>query len=126
MLLLDTCTLIWLASDPSQLSAGATKALEAASELYLSDVCIWEICLKWQAKKIELPSPPRTWVSDQVRAWHLQRACIEIEHLYRTAELPALHKDPFDRLLVSQALSHGARIVTPDLAIQQYPVTVVW
>jgi PIN domain nuclease of toxin-antitoxin system len=126
VLLLDTCTLVWLTSDPGRLSARAREALDAESDISLSDASVWEICLKWQAKKLELPMPPRTWVADQVRAWQLQRVPIEAEHLYRTAELPDLHRDPFDRLLVSQALTHGARIVTPDPAIRQYPVAAVW
>ena len=126
MLLLDTCTFIWLTSDPTRLSPCAVKSLEAENELGLSDVCIWEICLKWQAKKIELPDPPRAWVSDQMRAWNLQRVPMEIEHFYRSTELPDLHRDPFDRLLISQALANNLRIVTPDPAIKGYPVTVVW
>ena len=126
MLLLDTCTFIWLASDPSRLSADAVTAIESEVDICLSDTSIWEICLKWQAKKIELPSPPRIWISEQVRAWHLKRLPIEQEHLFRSVELSDLHKDPFDRLLVSQALVHRITIVTPDTAIRQYPVAVVW
>jgi PIN domain nuclease of toxin-antitoxin system len=126
MLLLDTCTFIWLASEASRLSAVAVRALDAESDLFLSDVSIWEICLKWQSKKIELPSPPRTWVSEQARTWSLDSLPIIAEHLYRSIELPDLHRDPFDRLLVSQALTRGATIVTPDPAIHQYPVAVVW
>lgn len=126
MLLLDTCTFIWLASDPGSLSDVASAALDAEPALALSDASIWEICLKWQAKKIQLPSPPRTWVAAQLRAWHLERLSIEPEHLYRTVELPELHRDPFDRLLIAQALASGATIVTPDAEIKRYPVAVVW
>jgi PIN domain nuclease of toxin-antitoxin system len=126
MLVLDTCTFIWLVSDASRLSAPAAKALDSARDIALSDVSIWEICLKWQARKIELPSPPRTWVAEQTRAWSLERLAIEPEDLYRTVELPELHRDPFDRLLVAQVLKTGARLVTPDPAIRQYPVAVLW
>jgi PIN domain nuclease of toxin-antitoxin system len=126
VLLLDTCTLIWLTSEPSRLSVAAVKALDAESEVYLSDACVWEICLKWQARKIDLPAPPRIWISDQISAWHLQRVPIEPDHLYRTTELPDLHRDPFDRLLIAQALSSQASVVTPDPAIRQYPVAVIW
>lgn len=126
MLLLDTCTFVWLTSDPKRLSAAATASLEAEPEIRLSDVSIWEICLKWQARKLELPSPPRTWVTEQVRAWHLERLAIEPDHLYRACELAELHRDPFDRMLVAQGIAHGAKIVTPDPAIHQYPVAVVW
>ena len=126
MLLVDTCTFIWLVSDAARLSAEAAAALEAESDIALSDASIWEVCLKWQVRKIELPSPPRTWVSEQARLWRLARLAIEPDHLYRVVELPELHRDPFDRLLVAQAIASGAKIVTPDPAIHQYPVAVVW
>lgn len=126
MLLLDTCTLVWLASDPERLGAAARAVLDSDSNLLVSDASTWELCLKWQAKKIRLPSPPRTWVVEQLRAWQLQRVCIEPEHLFRTVELPEHHRDPFDRLLVAQALTLSATIVTPDPAIHRYPVAVVW
>ncbi len=126
MLLLDTCTFIWLASDPARLSEPARAALDAEPNLLLSDSSVWEICLKWQAKKIVLPAPPRVWVSEQVRAWYLERVPIEPESLYRTVELPELHRDPFDRLIVAQALALNARIVTPDTEIRRYPVAVLW
>lgn len=126
MLLLDTCTLIWLAREPGKLSAAAGSALGGAVDIALSDVSIWEICLKWQVRKIGLPSPPRTWVAEQVRTWSLERLAIEPEHMYRAVELPELHRDPFDRLLIAQALANSATLVTPDPAIAQYPVAVVW
>jgi PIN domain nuclease of toxin-antitoxin system len=61
-----------------------------------------------------------------VRAWQLQRVPIESDHLFRTCELPDLHRDPFDRLLVAQSLALGTKIVTPDPAIRQYPVATIW
>lgn len=126
MLLLDTCTFVWLVSDPGRLSARVKSVLEGADDIALSDVSIWEICLKWQAKKLELPSPPRYWLSEQLKIWSLDRVAMEREHLFRSAELPELHRDPFDRLLVAQALAHDAKIVTPDIAIQRYPVAYLW
>jgi PIN domain nuclease of toxin-antitoxin system len=126
VILLDACTLIWLASDPRKLGAAAGTALDAADEIHISDVTVWEICLKWHAKKLDLPTPPRTWIMEQARAWSLSRLQIEPEHLYRAVELPELHRDPFDRLLVAQALACGATLVTPDPAIRQYPVAVLW
>jgi PIN domain nuclease of toxin-antitoxin system len=126
LLLLDTCTFLWLTTDPAKLGRRAAAAIEADSVLLLSDASVWEICLKWQAKKLVLPSPPRAWVAEQVRTWELERAALEHEHFYRTVELPDLHRDPFDRLLVAQSLVLGAPIVTPDPAIRAYPVAVIW
>jgi PIN domain nuclease of toxin-antitoxin system len=124
--MLDTCAFVWLVSEPARLSAKAKLAIDDADDLFLSDVSVWELCLKWHAKKLTLPLPPRAWVSEQVKLWSLQSVGIEREHLYRSSELPELHKDPFDRLLVAQTLALGAQLVTPDSAVRQYPVACLW
>jgi PIN domain nuclease of toxin-antitoxin system len=126
-LLLDTCTLIWLAAEPSRLSARAANVLEAAdSVLHLSDVSVLEICMKWQANKLVLPAPPRLWVEEQRRIWDVAPAALTTEHMYRATELPLHHRDPFDRLLVAQAITAGLTVVTPDAAITAYPVATIW
>lgn len=126
-MLLDTCTFVWLASEPGNLGEKARDVLdEPGAEIVLSDVSVWEICMKWQAGKLGLPEPPRVWIEDQRRVWNLARAPIEAEHLYRSTELPAHHRDPFDRILVAQAIAESFTIVTPDAAIRAYPVAVIW
>lgn len=126
-LLLDTCTFLWLTSCPARLSAPARAALDDDNHrAWLSDVSIWEVCLKWQAGKIELPTPPRMWFDQQIRMWSVERLKIEQNHFFRSTELPTLHRDPFDRLLVAQALEQTLTIVTPDDAIAAYPVAVTW
>lgn len=126
-LLLDTCTFLWLAAEPDKLGARARTALDdPANDLVLSDVSVLEICLKWTAQKLELPLPPRTWVEQQRASWGLARLRIEAEHLYRTTELPGHHRDPFDRMLVAQAMTGDLVLVTPDPAITAYPVAAIW
>jgi PIN domain nuclease of toxin-antitoxin system len=126
-LLLDTCTLIWLAADPTKLSDPVAALIDAPStQLILSDCSVWELCLKWEAGKIRLPQPPRTWIADQQRDWHLEPLPMERTHLFRVSELPGHHRDPFDRLLVAQAIEAGLTIATPDPNIRQYPVATVW
>jgi PIN domain nuclease of toxin-antitoxin system len=126
-LLLDTCTLLWLAADPSRLSPDATEALDdEANELWVSDVSTLEIALKWSAGKLTLPTPPRTWFESQVATWELSTIGLRRPDIYRTTELPAHHRDPFDRLLIAQALDRGFTIVTPDEAVVVYPVATLW
>jgi PIN domain nuclease of toxin-antitoxin system len=126
-LLLDTCTLIWLASDPEQLGPQARSALDdEANGLWLSDACVWEICLKWQGGKLGLPQPPRIWIEEQCRRWGLSTLPILRSHLYRVAELADHHRDPFDRLLVAQAIEESLTVVTPDSWIRHYPVATLW
>ena len=126
-LLLDTCTMVWLAAAPARLSKWARAALDRdTAKLYASDASAWELCLKWDAKKIELPGTPRRWFRDQSAAWYVERLPLDLEDFFRTSELPQLHRDPFDRVLVAQAIARGLTIVTPDPAIHAYPVAVLW
>jgi len=127
VLLLDTCVLLWLASRPGRLSRPARAALDdPGRDLFFSDASVWEICLKWLARKIVLPVPPRRCVEEQTVRWGIAELPIERSHLYRATELPQLHRDPFDRLLVAQALEAGLTVVTPDPAVRAYPVATLW
>jgi len=125
--LLDTCTLVWLASEPERLSTRATKTInDQSSILVLSDVTVWEICLKWQSGKLKLPEPPRAWCESQAGVWHLESLPMTRTALYRTTELPTHHRDPFDRLLVAQSLEENLPLITPDQHIAAYPISAVW
>lgn len=126
-LLLDTCALVWLAGDPARLGPSITSIMNADdTDLLLSDCSVWEICLKWQAGKLTLPTPPRIWLEEQRRLRQLQPLSIETTHLYRGSELPDHHKDPFDRLLIAQAIEGGLTIGTCDANIKKYPVATIW
>ena len=126
-LLLDTRTFLWLTSEPAHLSTKATEAINDESNvIYLSDASVWEICLKWQAGKYRLPNPPRDWCEEQIETWKLMPLPIGRSHMFRVTELPTHHKNPFDRLLVAQALEERLSIVTPDAHIKRYPVSVLW
>ena len=126
-LLLDTCVFLWLAAEPKRLSRRAREAIgREDARLYLRDASVFEVCTKWRAGKLELPTTPRRWFGEQVRIWQTTRLAADIEHYFRESELPALHRDPFDRLLVAQAIERDLSIVTPDPAIRAYPVAIVW
>lgn len=125
-LLLDTCCFVWLAAAPQNLGDGVKVAIDKGADLFVSDCTVWEICLKWGAGKLVLPAPPRAWVEDQIRAWRVMPLGVAREHLYRTSELPHHHRDPFDRLLVSQAIEEKLTIATPDAEIRRYPVATCW
>ena len=125
--LLDTCTFIWLVSEPERLSRDSAGIIDhPKTELYLSDASIWEICLKWQNGTLSLPSPPRMWVEQQVEVWQMRELSIGRRHLYRVSELPQHHRDPFDRLLVAQAIEESCAVITPDPAFRAYPVASSW
>ena len=126
-LLLDTCALLWLTAEPNNLSSDAIEAIEhPGAKIHVSDASVWELCLKWQSGKIQLPQPPRTWIEAQRNIWLFDSVQIEKEHLYRTSELPTHHRDPFDRMLVAQAIEERLQIITPDAEIKKYPVAGIW
>ena len=125
--LLDTCTFIWLCADPDRLSPDAAQAIDSTrDDLAISQASILEIALKWTAGKLKLPTPPRMWIRKQAEIWAIQQLAQESDDIYRTTELPTIHKDPFDRLLVSTALNQDLTIITPDTWIHQYPVSTLW
>ena len=126
-ILLDTCTLIWLPQEPERLSEKSRTIIENPdNELLVSHVSVWEMLLKTQAGKLSFPVPLRKWLSDQQNTWDFRYLNISLEHLLRVEEIERHHSDPFDRLLVTQAIVENIGIVTPDPWIAKYPVQVLW
>jgi PIN domain nuclease of toxin-antitoxin system len=124
--LLDTHAFIWLDSDPGKLSANAAAFLEEPSNtILLSVASIWEILIKQQLKKLTLSLPLQIVLSQQ-QANGIQILAILPEHVLALESLPAVHKDPFDRLLAAQANVESAVIVSADPIFSQYPVSVIW
>ena len=98
----------------------------AGSNLWLSDVTALEITLKWKSGKLTLPLTPKLWFQSQISIWNLKTITIKREHIFKLSDLDLIHKDPFDRLLVSQAICENFEILTPDPLIKKYPVSVLW
>jgi PIN domain nuclease of toxin-antitoxin system len=126
-LLLDTHTFIWWDGSPQQLGPQAKPAcFESANELVLSVASVWEMQIKVMLGKLTLRKPLRQLVTDQVQQNGLIVLPVNLEHTLRLDSLPSHHKDPFDRLIVAQALVEGWPVVSHDPAVAQYPVTVIW
>jgi len=126
-LLLDTCAFIWLTQEPQRLSATAQSAIDdSANLLVFSHVSIWEMHLKHMAGKLFLPEPPRQWIPLQLAAWTISELPLHLNAIQRTSDLPPIHRDPFDRMLVAQALEAGFGIISPDDFFPDYGVPVVW
>ena len=86
----------------------------------------WEIAVKHALGRLPLPDVPARFIPSQRLAHAIETLPLEEDATLRVAQLPDLHRDPFDRMLVAQALERGLTIVTPDPAIQQYPVRTLW
>jgi PIN domain nuclease of toxin-antitoxin system len=125
-LLLDTHVFIWWDSDPGQLSAPALAALgDPANEVWLSVASVWEMVIKAQLGKLTLRLPLADIISQQ-QANGLQILPVSLAHALAVEGLPAIHKDPFDRMLIAQATVEGAELVSADLVVRRYPVRVLW
>ena len=126
-LLLDTCTFLWLSQESSKASRAAEFAfLDPANERYLSAASVWEICLKYAAGKLALRSQPEELLAGFLQFHQTELLPIDHEMAFHTLRLPKLHADPFDRLLIAQAIVHGLTILTPDPLIRQYPARTLW
>lgn len=126
-LLVDTCTFLWLAADDPQFSRTARDACrDPVNDVYLSALSAWEIAIKHRLGRLPLPEPPQHYVASR-RAWlGLEPLDFHAAAATHDALLPPLHRDPFDRGLVSQAILLGLSIVTPDPAITRYPAPTLW
>jgi PIN domain nuclease of toxin-antitoxin system len=126
-LLLDTCAFLWFQADSPQLSPTArAQILDAANEVYLSAVSVWEIARKYAQGGISLPSHPSTLIPAVRKASGIESLPLTEDDALAAEKLQLFHKDPFDRMLIAQALMGGLEIVTSDLAFEPYPVRVVW
>jgi PIN domain nuclease of toxin-antitoxin system len=125
--LLDTCTFLWVLSGDSQLSPRAAELFRNPdSEVFLSAASAWEITVKHASGKLQLPSLPERFVPDMRHEFDIASLAIDEESALHASRLPPLHRDPFDRLLVSQAIVHGMTILTPDAIIARYPARTTW
>ena len=99
--------------------------LDPSQHLYLSVVSAWEIALKWPAVGANSGSASEL-LSSEIRRFSLELMPLEFRHVVALDELPSLHKDPFDRILVAQARSEGLPLLTRDRRLQNYPIETIW
>ncbi len=125
-LLLDTHVFLWFTGEPSKLPATSLEAIvDPANEVFLSVVSFWEVAVTYQLGKLPLKEDPAVLVPQERAAAGFQPLALEEQDILFLRTLPSLHRDPFDRLLICQALRHGMRLVTDDHMIGKYPVPLL-
>jgi PIN domain nuclease of toxin-antitoxin system len=126
-LLLDTCTFLWIATGHRSLSDEARRLLVSAdNEVLLSSISAWEIAIKNSLDRLPLPDDPARYVPKLRREHGVDALPLDEESTLYLGKLPDLHRDPFDRMLVCQAIVHGLVLLTPDTELTQYPVRARW
>jgi PIN domain nuclease of toxin-antitoxin system len=125
-LLLDTHIFLWFISGDARLSQMVRDCIRRPeNEVYVSVVSLWEAIVKNRLGRLPLPQPPETYLPIQRERHRMSSLSLDEGSVSQVARLPSIHRDPFDRMLICQALEHGLTLVTVDDAIASYPVAVL-
>jgi PIN domain nuclease of toxin-antitoxin system len=122
-ILLDTACWLWVLAEPKRFSARTRRLLVSPdTEIILSAASAWEIAIKYALGKLPLPAAPTDYVPRMMRETRTVALAIETKHALRVADLPAHHRDPFDRLLIAQAQLEKLKLLTADPQFEHYDV----
>ncbi|HYU34107.1 MAG TPA: type II toxin-antitoxin system VapC family toxin [Thermoanaerobaculia bacterium] len=125
-LLLDTHVFLWyITADPKLPAAFRAAAQDPANEVYLSVASIWEAVIKYGLGKLPLPAPPADYLPHQRDAHGIASLPVDEGAMAHLAGLPPLHRDPFDRLLIAQALQYDLKVATVDPEFASYSVPLL-
>ena len=126
-LLLDTHTFLWFVLNDARLSANARKLIaDPANEIEISPASYWEIAIKISTGKYSLTEPLEIFVEREVRTNQFHILPIEPRHVTPLTGLPFYHRDPFDRIIIAQAIAEQISVVSSDTAFDAYPVNRLW
>jgi PIN domain nuclease of toxin-antitoxin system len=122
VIVLDTATWIWRASDPKRLTRSARRAIDEAERSLVSAISVWEVAMLVAKRRIQLDRPVEQWVDIALALPGIQLAALEPAIAVRSTKLPGeFHPDPADRIIVATALENAAPIITSDERIRSYP-----
>lgn len=126
-ILIDTGCWLWCLAAPERLNQKARDLFSDRNHtLYLSAASSWEIAIKTALGKLHLPEPPGKYIPSRMAALDVLGLPIEHAHALKVFELPAHHRDPFDRILIAQAQTESLTILTADPAFSAYDVETFW
>ena len=124
-MILDTCALLWLAQGEGELSRVALQRIDAAPVVYISAISGFEIGIKVQKGKLALPARPADWFTAVLAHHNLEVLPLDLEICIRSTELPAMHADPCDRMIIAAAQVHHMPVVTTDPIFAQYGIEII-
>ena len=125
--LLDTHTFLWWNMDDPILSDRVREIIaDGRNEIYLSAASAWEIAIKAARGRLILPESPNEYIPSRMKLYRFEPLPVQISHAAHVFELPFLHNDPFDRLLVAQSQLESIPLVTKDEEIRRYDLETIW
>jgi PIN domain nuclease of toxin-antitoxin system len=125
--LLDTHAFLWWLTEPERLSDRSRDVIgDESTAVHVSAVTAYELAYKAERGRLSLPERPGAYVTSRLASNGFDALGLTVLHALRAAELPAIHRDPFDRMLIAQAQSEGIALVTADPAITRYDVETIW
>lgn len=122
LMLLDTCALLWLALGSGVLSSNTLQKLAGAPFVYVSAISGFEIGIKYKKGKLELPTTPLDWFKVIIEHHDLQVLPLDLEICMRSTQLPPVHNDPCDRMIIATAQIHRLPVVTADPIFKNYQI----
>lgn len=125
-ILIDTHTFLWFINDGSNLSSSARNLVESEPYVFLSIASLWEISIKLSIGKLSLPKQFSQFITEQLSLNQITVLPIKVIHLEAVSSLPLHHRDPFDRLLIAQAIVEQISIVSADRMFDHYDVKRLW
>ena len=125
--LLDTNAFLWLITDDDRLSENARQTfLNPENSLFFSAASLWEICIKKSLGKISLKDGWFQTIQEEMEINTIQWLPIEMTHCAEVTELPFHHRDPFDRMLIAQAIMEEMKLMSRDSRLSKYPIELIW
>jgi len=126
-ILLDTCAFLWITTDAKQLTKKAREIFSNPdNKIFLSCVSVWEIIVKNNIGKLPLPDDPKQFITRQRNQHGIDPLELTEKTIFHLQQLPKHYQDPFDRMLVCQAIEYDLVILTNDHLIKQYPIKTIW
>lgn len=125
--LLDTHAFLWWITDDPQLPAQVRGIIaNSDNNLFFSAASCWEIVIKTQLGRIKLPDKPDIFIAEQMASNAIQSLPVQVSHALHVFNLPYLHNDPFDRIIIAQAQLEKLPVITSDSLISQYKIDIIW
>jgi PIN domain nuclease of toxin-antitoxin system len=125
--LLDTAPLIYLMGKEDSVPSAVRRELaDPGSEVFYSQISLWEIQIKYQLGKLAMPDEPAVVLPRELAKYGITQVNLTDAAIFGLSRLPPVHRDPFDRMLIVQAKLTGSTLVSPDKIFSKYPVAVIW